>query len=82
MIVAKNAALLACLLSQGSTMSQVDPNGVLSESEKAHIMAMAEQEPCLPEALETHVKDTEDKIQNGELKFDVSSVPTRECGYD
>ncbi len=70
---------LACLLSQGTPIDQIDPNAVLTENEKAHLEAVAEDDACLPEAFERHVKETEEKIQKGEISMAEVGSPTREC---
>lgn len=80
MIVAKTIVGLACLLSQGVPMEKLDAEKSFSEAEKELVVAMAADGACLPETFEAHVKQTEEKILSGELKFSASSQPTRECG--
>ena len=79
MLTAKTIVGLACLVSQGGTLQQVDPNAQLTKTDVIHIVELAEKQPCLPESFEKLVKETEDSMQTDGWVTRASSQPTKDC---
>ncbi len=79
MLAAKTIVGLACLVSQGGTLQQLDPRARLTGADVKHIVELADEQPCLPESFEKLVKETEDKMQTELWLAGATSQPTKDC---
>jgi len=80
MLAANTLMALACLISNKGPLDTAAVESQLSPDDKAQIQKYIDAGACLPDSLERHIRDTEEKILRGEIKsFSAASKPTHEC---
>jgi len=80
MLTAQTLIGIACLIANRGPIDTAGIEAQLGEQEKVAVESIIRSGTCLPEKLEKLLRETEIKIQNGEIESSASkSMPTDGC---
>ena len=80
MLTTQTLVGIACLIANKGPIDTTGIEAQLGQQEKIAIESIIQSGTCLPENLEKLLRETEIKIQNGEIKSPASkSMPTDGC---
>jgi hypothetical protein len=79
MIDHQTLVALACMISNKGAIDTTSLEAQLSSADKAQVQTIIASGACLPENLENLLKETQNKIDNGDVDDNPDSKPSQEC---